>query len=568
MSKQLLLFVFLFSALFIDAQEKDTLASKANTELKQLIVENMRSHPKTSITYCNYYLKKAQKSNDYESQCLAFNLRGESQRVLGNVDLALEDQIAAEKLLDKFDNPKIKVTVYNTLGNTYSDLGAYDKVLPSYFEAINISEANDLTLSTISVKHNLAYFKDQIGAYEEALGIIKDNRKLILKNEKDLINDLLYKNDILQAMVYTKLHQPDSVLFYSNKALVPAKAYKDQFSEQGIYSFMGAAYAEKNQFEKAFGFLNRADSLGVIMGNDITLMRTRFLLASVHYKVKNYDEVIAILENSVALTESENLNYPNNDENYKLLAGAYKEKGNYEKANYYFEKYIQKHDFNKGLHQIIDTGFNDKKIENFQNELQQLKSEKDQQENYVLFLGLGSAFVIFILLIFLVKFYRNKKRNELKFLDLHQKLNAVKTTKSVQIVDTKDEILEENSTSDVSGEVTKQILEGLQKLELQEYFLKQDCNAYNVAKKIKTNTSYLSKVVNFHFQKNFNTYINDLRINYAIVRLEKDTRFRSFSIQSIAEDLGYKSADSFTKYFKQNTGLNPSFYIKQLNQLD
>ncbi len=568
MRKQLLFFFFLLGFLSLSAQEGDTLAKRSNSELKELIVESMRSDPKTSISYCNYLLKRAESANDYTTQCLALNLMGESNRVLGNVSLALENQLSAEKLLDKVDDPKLKVSVYTTLGNIYSDLGTYDKVLPSYFEAIRISEANGLKLSTISINHNLAYFKDQIGAYEEALGIIKDNRKLILENDKDLVNDLLYKNDILHALVYTKLRQPDSVIFYSNKALMPAKSYKDQFSEQGIYAFMGTAYSEKNQFEKAFVFLDRADSLGVIMGNDITLMRTRFLLASVHYKVKNYDEVIAILENSVALTESENLNYSNNDENYKLLAGAYKEKGNYEKANYYFEKYIQKHDFNKNLHQIIDTGFNDKKVENFQNELQQLKSEKDQQENYVLFLGLGSAFVIFILLIFLVKFYRNKKRNELKFLSLHEKLSSAKTKESVQIVDTKDDILEETLTSEVSDEVTQQILDGLQKLELQEYFLKQDCNAYNVAKKIKTNTSYLSKVVNSHFQKNFNTYINDLRINYAIVRLEKDTRFRSFSIQSIAEELGYKSADSFTKYFKQNTGLNPSFYIKQLNQLD
>ena len=107
----------------------------------------------------------------------------------------------------------------------------------------------------------------------------------------------------------------------------------------------------------------------------------------------------------------------------------------------------------------------------------------------------------------------------------------------------------------------------MEKLKEQKYFLKQECNSYNVAKKIKTNTSYLSKVINSHFQKNFNTYINDLRINYAIVRLKNDSRFRSFSIQSIAEELGYKSADSFTKYFKQDTGLNPSFYIKQLNTL-
>ncbi|MGJ8661243.1 MAG: helix-turn-helix domain-containing protein, partial [Bacteroidota bacterium] len=136
-----------------------------------------------------------------------------------------------------------------------------------------------------------------------------------------------------------------------------------------------------------------------------------------------------------------------------------------------------------------------------------------------------------------------------------------------KIIDSKDDELESNTTNEVGPEITAQILDGLKELESVNYFLNPDCNSYNVAKKIKTNTSYLSKVVNQEFEKNFNTYINDLRINYAIVQLKEDKRFRSFSIQSIAEELGYKSADSFTKYFKIHTGLNPSFYIKQLNSL-
>lgn len=566
MGKQLFIFIFLLGVLHLNAQEKDTLANRSTAELKQLIVDNMRFEPKTAIAYSNYFLKKSEQDNNYKDQCSALSLMAESYRVLGDLDNALEHQISAEKLLDKVDDPLLKVSVYTSLGNIYSDLGTYDKVLPAYFEAIRISEANDFTLTTIAVKHNLAYFKDQIGAYDEALTILKESRKVILE-KADSDSSSLFKNDMLQTMVFGKLHQPDSVFFYGNRALEFAKANKDQFSESGIYEFLGTAYAEKNQFDEAFKALNKADSMGVSFGNDIVLMRTRFALASVHYKVKDYDKVIEILENSIALTERKNLNYYNNDNNYKLLAKAYKEKGNYEKANYYFEKYIQKYDFNKDLHQIIDTGFNEKKVEEFRNELQQLKKAKTKQENYVLYLGLGAILLTLVLGIVLINYYRNKKRNELKFKSLHQKLNALKSDERIEIVNTQGEVLEETSASDVGAEVTQQILEGLQKLEKQEYFLKQDCNAYNVAKKIKTNTSYLSKVVNFHFQKNFNTYINDLRINYAIVRLENDTRFRSFSIQSIAEELGYKSADSFTKYFKQNTGLNPSFYIKQLNQL-
>lgn len=567
MCKQLLWFVFLIGIFSINAQESDTLVNRSTAELKQLIVDNMRSNPKTSIAYSKYLLTKSEKTNDYETQCTALNFMGESNRILGNLNLALENQLSAEKLLDKVDNPEVKISVFNSLGNIHSDLGIYDEVLPAYFEAIRVSETHNFPLKTVAIKHNLAYFKDQIGNYDEALTILKEGRKVILEDESELNNEILAKNNMLHAMVFMNLKQPDSVLFYAERALKQAKAQNDQFSIAGIYRSMGTAYAEKNQYENAFENLYRADSMNLEMGNKITLMQTRFSLASVYYQVKNYDEVIAILENSVALTERDSLNYSTNDANYKLLAKAYKEKGDYEKANYYFEKYIQKHNSKKDLNQIIDTNFNQKKIDEFQKELLQLKSEKQNQQSNFKYLGLAATLVILGLLIILLIFYRNKKRNEEKFHDLHLKLNTLKTEEKTQVVDTKDEVLDETATSDVSDDVTQQILAGLQKLEAQEYFLKQECNAYNVAKKIKTNTSYLSKVVNSHYQKNFNTYINDLRINYAILRLENDSRFRSFSIQSISEELGYKSADSFTKYFKQNTGLNPSFYIKQLKIL-
>ncbi len=200
-------------------------------------------------------------------------------------------------------------------------------------------------------------------------------------------------------------------------------------------------------------------------------------------------------------------------------------------------------------------------IERFKKELKTLEAEKEKKQSYLNYILLGASIIILALLFFLLKFYRNKKANEIKFEALLAKIKAAQS--SEHIFDTKDEVLEETNTTDIPEVTKQQILDGLKKLEKQEYFLKQDCNSYNVAKKIKTNTSYLSKVINSHF----NTYINDLRINYAIVRLKNDVIFRSYSIQSIEEEIGYKSADSFTKYFKKDTGLNPSFYIKEIKNI-
>jgi AraC-like DNA-binding protein len=109
------------------------------------------------------------------------------------------------------------------------------------------------------------------------------------------------------------------------------------------------------------------------------------------------------------------------------------------------------------------------------------------------------------------------------------------------------------------------IIRGLDKLEDEKYFLKMDCTASNLAKKINTNTTYLSKIINTYYQKNFTEYINDLRIEFALNRLKNDKLYGQYSILAIANEIGFKSKESFNSAFKKRTGVLPSSLIKALN---
>jgi len=118
----------------------------------------------------------------------------------------------------------------------------------------------------------------------------------------------------------------------------------------------------------------------------------------------------------------------------------------------------------------------------------------------------------------------------------------------------------------INDKKTTEILERLQKFEEQEFYLDPNCNLCFVAKKVKTNATYLTKIIHTHKEKNFNDYINYLRITYTLKRLNNDLKFRAYSIKSISQEVGYKSADSFAKHFKKHTKLYPSYYIKTLNK--
>ena len=459
---------------------------------------------------------------------------------------------------DKFS----EIEVMAQLGQNYAIIGQVEKAFSFYDRCLEIAHSQDLEFYKAVMPTIIGDLHYTTGNYKEALTKQKESFNA-LKNAHDLNEDLRIRNMgvVLLSMssTYVQLAELDSALWILDEGI---KEKLDKYEFRGKFTYIGQrgwVYLKKKEFERALNYLLEAEKLAIEYDSVIGPSYYSLDLGECYLNLKKYDLAIAKLEKGLEVQKG-NTEEINLVEDFKLLAKAYKEAGNIEKSNEYYEKYIISQTAFEKSKDTITSSFHDK-------EIQDLAKEKSFQKNRLLYVISGISVLVLGLFFVILYLIKERKKNTKKFENLLAKMN-VDSEAGLQIVDTKDSDLDEKSSADVNEEITKQILNGLEKLKEQEYFLKQECNSYNVAKKIKTNTSYLSKVINSHFQKNFNTYINDLRINYAIVRLKNDSRFRSFSIQSIAEELGYKSADSFTKYFKQDTGLNPSFYIKQLDALN
>ncbi len=110
------------------------------------------------------------------------------------------------------------------------------------------------------------------------------------------------------------------------------------------------------------------------------------------------------------------------------------------------------------------------------------------------------------------------------------------------------------------------ILMKLEKLEAEKYYLKPDFTQQEVAKKIKTNTTYLSYIVNKNYNKTFSAHYNELRINYVINEMINNKKYREYSTLAIAESAGFKNADSFTSSFKKKTGITPFTFINEIKK--
>lgn len=118
----------------------------------------------------------------------------------------------------------------------------------------------------------------------------------------------------------------------------------------------------------------------------------------------------------------------------------------------------------------------------------------------------------------------------------------------------------------VSEEIENHILQELETFEASNDFTRPDMSIAFLAARLNTNTKYLSDVIKRHKEKNFNRYINTLRIEYIIEKLRTDPIYLNYKISYLAEESGFSSHSSFATVFKSVTQISPTKFIALLQK--
>ena len=357
--------------------------------------------------------------------------------------------------------------------------------------------------------------------------------------------------------IYIELSQFDDAENYVDKGLMISKSIDYKQGLVDLYIKKGIINEQRGDYKNAEFYLNSADTIRRVNAIQNKLFRRNidYYLAKSFVEQMRYNEAIDKLNSIINTVSSDELTKDRIVESHLLLANAYESLGDKEQAVYWLNKHIE---LNKKAQEAKDDTINEI-YEKDTKLLDESISTLKKYSNYIK----GSLIVIFMILILvLVRGYRRKKSSKLIFNDLISKINRLESQ------EVKQKKAAHHKEIRIDDKKVGEVLMRLNKLENQEYYLSLDCNLRNMAKKVKTNATYLSKIINSEKGKNFNDYINDLRIEYVLKRLKSDKKFRLFSIKSIATEIGYKSDYSFAKHFKIKTGLNPSYYIKQLHTLN
>ena len=122
--------------------------------------------------------------------------------------------------------------------------------------------------------------------------------------------------------------------------------------------------------------------------------------------------------------------------------------------------------------------------------------------------------------------------------------------------DEKNELIE----STRSGKYAQYLDLFNQLIEEEQIFLQRSIRADEVAGRMHTNRTYLSRMIKEEFQCTFSDYINRKRIEYSQQLMRENPSIKS---SELMEQSGFSEISSFSRAFKQVAGLPPKEWLKK-----
>lgn len=583
-------FVLFFVLSITIAQEKKVLTEQEYLVLQDKIRLNFNMNVDSALVYSNQMAH----SGNYKHIAFANAAMSYLLYVKGSKkDAAKKYQIAIsslDKMPDSKEKKQLRAYVYNYAGLTEWYKHNYGKALENYQNGIKIStEIGDL-VQVIKFKANIALINEAVGNYQLAIKntrqldqFIDQNENLFTKeeflNRKSNINVSLgsayegyfMKNTAKKVLLDSAEYFYKKAITYSNNFLYNKISAK--LSLGNVYNWKGDyTSAEKTYFDVVF--------LAQQNNSKDLLCVANYNLGDIYFTTKKYDKALVFFKkcDSVAsLTNSNQLDFlKSNYYQAKIYNIQNKPELAYKHSKIYLDNYEK-----------FETKLNQEALEvNYKQGVGDLTEEmvsieKKYKNDVFINRGLRVFYVLLFITIvfFLIKNIRDKNKAHKKMNALIEEFKAniekrnnpepVPIPEEIEIEETflePEEIHFKKEIANLSIDEAKEnkIVEKLLALESKLEYLNADFTLPYVAKKIKTNTTYLSYVVNKRFGKSFGEYSNELKINYVINEMITNHMYRKYSTQAIAESVGFKNAVSFAKSFRKRTGVSPAQFANNI----
>ncbi|MEP0265018.1 helix-turn-helix domain-containing protein [Dokdonia sp.] len=534
----------------------DTLKNKTAQELYDISTKS----PDVSIL--ERAIHKAKKENNLEILIDSYYYMG--LRLKDEKKLQYHDSIIALK--DQFSNILHPANSYYAKGVYFFNQRNFIKATDYFIKANEYANRNYNQDIIVRTKQSLGLLKKEIGDYEQALILYKENFKYTTSKDTNTLLPIDYLEVVFSiASIYSKLNKYDSVSYYNDFGIKESLRLKNIDKYNDFVLNTAETLFNKGEYNRSLDSLHKVHPYYESSDDQANLSVTYYYLAKNYFRLQEDEKAIQLLEKIDSLFQENNDTRPKVHESYALLISYYKNQNNLEKQIIYQEKII---DLISMLH-TNELYLNKKIVYDYDipvilaNNQKNIDSIEAKKKRTTIF---AYCLLIIIASILIILFYLNKKRKLYKkrFEELINKKGSALT----DIKTTKDEIFLKKSELSIPEEVIAKILSELENFEKEKDYLNSKISISLLAKTIGTNPNYLSKTVN-HFKKmSFSQYINMLRIEHSVGSLKSDTIYRKYTLKAIAAEFGFNNTESFSKAFYKETGIKPSYFIKNLEKSD
>jgi YesN/AraC family two-component response regulator len=391
------------------------------------------------------------------------------------------------------------------------------------------------------------------------LNLAKDFYLNALNLCEDSVNMVIYLNNLGNNAV--KREKIDSAFFYLDKSLQISKQH-DNIYLGLILSSIAEGYQKAKQYDSAYYYFKL--SLIEAKNNNRPELEAEIIsrFGNMFFEINKIDSALYYIDLSNKIAFENNFLKISAD-NYLTLSKIEESKGNITKSFEYYKTYsnlkdsifsVDKFSEINQLQRLYEVSKTNQQIESLIIE-QQVNERTIYYKNIIWYITLGIlilvTFVLFIIL------YQKKRLNNAYELLVEKNVEIIKNQEETTKKEKKT-----SKTNDNNDELMNKILSVMKDPVIY-------CDAFLTVDKIasltQSNHSYVSNAIKNSSYKNFRKFINSYRIKEA-QRIFMDPVIKNYTIEYIAEKVGYKSRSVFYDAFKEITGVSPNYYIKSMQQ--
>ena len=505
------------------------------------------------IIYCESLVKKAKIEMDTSTIILAYDLFAFFNE--GTPRIRYLDSVLYFAKTSN-DIPRLTEALLEK-GTEHYNMRQFRKAMDNYILANNYSIELNIPKLSYKAQHGIGVLKLRIGDHKEALEIHLENLSYFENPASDFSQEDHLITIFSIATSYKRLGNLDLSTQYNKKGIKLALETKNL---EMYYLFVlneGTVHFLRNNIESSLDSIKKALPYFESRNLKPDLAFAYYYLGKIYFQKNKNSLAISYLKKVDTIFQQTNDIHPELASTFKLLSNHYKQTGETENQLNYLSRLIALDSILNAYQSYIDIGIKEKF------DIPNLIAERDEiinsLEKKTFTLSYGIVISIFIIIGSYFAFRYRQKKLKTRFEKL-LKNEIIKKEKNPNNEHSK------KVTSEIPAHIENDILSSLESFEKNNGFKNSKLTLIDLAKSLNTNSNYLSKTINKNKGKNFSSYVNDLRIEFALEELKNSRTFRNFKISAIAEEVGFNNAETFSRLFKNKNGIYPSYFIKQMSK--